>query len=207
MQGDGISGSDLSGLSRDIKAEAARIQRRAGKAAGSRKSGAGHPRGGTRRALAAALIALLVLIALPPFAWPLRGRVTSPFFFRQKPDSSAVLDLEFHRGLDIAAPSGTPVHATAPGLVFETGHSPDLGNYVRVRHLFGLTSTYGHLSRIDCARGQLVLLRGLNSLGAVGATGRATGPHLHFAIQAGGAFLPPRELLVFHSLRRGAIGF
>lgn len=160
-----------------------------------------------RRAAAFLLGLILVLTLLPPFAWPLRGRVTSGFFFRHSPTSSAILDLEFHRGLDIAAPAGTSVHPTAPGIVQETGRSPELGNYVRVRHLFGLTSTYGHLSRTDCSRGRLLLFRGLSSLGAVGATGRATGPHLHFALEAGGTFLPPRALLAFHSLRSGILGF
>jgi murein DD-endopeptidase MepM/ murein hydrolase activator NlpD len=159
------------------------------------------------RALAVLLLSLAVLVALPPLAWPIRGRVSSAFFFRHKPDSPLPLAIEFHRGLDIAAAAGTRVHASAPGLVIETGSSPDLGNYVRMRHLLGLTSLYAHLSRIDVAKGRLILFRGLPSLGAVGSTGRSTGPHLHFALESGGTRLPPRMLLVFHSLRRSIIGF
>lgn len=152
-------------------------------------------------------LAFALAVAIPPFTWPIRGRVTSAFFFRHKPDSNFPLAIEFHRGLDIAAAAGTEVHPAAPGLVVETGFSPDLGNFVRVRHLFGLTSVYGHLSRIDTAKGRLLILRGLQGIGAVGTTGRSTGPHLHFALQAGKLLLPPRALLCFHSLRRAIVGF
>jgi murein DD-endopeptidase MepM/ murein hydrolase activator NlpD len=160
-----------------------------------------------RRLAAALFLTLAFLVALPPYAWPIRGRVSSAFFFRHKPDSNLPLAFEFHGGLDIAAPTGTPIHASAPGFVTEVGSSPDLGNYLRVRHLFGLVTTYGHLSRIDVAPGRIILIRGLVSLGAVGATGRSTGPHLHFAIRAGRTQLPPRLLLAFHSLRRSILGF
>ena len=146
-------------------------------------------------------------MAIPPFAWPIRGRVSSAFFFRHKPGSAFPLAIEFHRGLDIAAAAGNPVRATAPGIVIESGHSPELGNYVRMRHLLGVTSLYGHLSRIDAAKGRLILFRSLSSLGAVGSTGRSTGPHLHFALQAGGLLLPPRVLLALHSARRAILGF
>jgi murein DD-endopeptidase MepM/ murein hydrolase activator NlpD len=203
MREDGRSDLGLGSLGRDIAADGDRIRRAAlpenGKKGGAARRG--------RRLATAFAVAFLVLIAVPPFTWPIRGRVTSPFFFRQKPDSGAILDLEFHRGLDIGAASGTNVRATAPGIVSETGTSPELGNFVKVRHLFGVTSTYGHLSRIDAHKGQLILARALSSLGAVGATGRATGPHLHFALQEGGAYLPPRAMLFFHSLRRGLLGF
>jgi murein DD-endopeptidase MepM/ murein hydrolase activator NlpD len=163
-----------------------------------------HPR---TRALAALLLAFAVLVTLPPFAWPIKGRVSSGFFIRHAPDSSRLLAIEMHRGIDIAAASGTPVHSTAPGIVVETGYSASLGNYVRVRHLLGITSTYGHLSRIDAPKGRLILLRGARSLGAVGTTGRSTGPHLHFAIEVGKLFLPPRPLLAFHDLRRHILHF
>jgi murein DD-endopeptidase MepM/ murein hydrolase activator NlpD len=159
------------------------------------------------RALAILALAFAVLVAIPPFAWPIRGRVTSALFFRHRPDSGAPLAFELHRGLDIAAASGTLVHAAAPGIVVETGSSPDLGEYVRVRHLLGIVSTYGHLSRVYAAKGRLILFRAVQPLGAVGSTGRSTGPHLHFALQAGKVLLPPRAFLFFHSLRRALVGF
>ncbi len=191
-------GAELARLSREVTADAERIRLRSGGKKAALVGG---------RALAVLALAFAVLVALPPFAWPIRGRVTSAFFFRQKPDSSLPLAIEFHHGLDIAAAAGTGVRAAAPGLVVETGSSPELGNYVRMSHLFGFTSLYGHLSRIDVAKGRLILFRALPSLGAVGSTGRSTGPHLHFALQAGRAQLPPRVLLFFHSVRRAVIGF
>ncbi|MDP3178079.1 MAG: M23 family metallopeptidase, partial [Spirochaetaceae bacterium] len=112
----------------------------------------------------------------------------------------------FHGGLDIAAPTGTKIRATAIGIVAEAGTSPDLGNYVVISHLFGISSVYGHLSRIEARKGSLAL-PGIGSIGAVGSTGRSTGPHLHFAIRSGSSGLPPRPLLVFHTMRRAILGF
>ena len=188
----------IGALGREIAADAARIRR---DSLGKKAVRVGS------RAAAFLVLAFAVLVALPPYAWPIRGRVTSAFFFRHKPDSSLPLAIEFHHGLDIAAPAGTEVHSSAPGIVIEAGYAPDLGNFVRIRHLFGVTSTYGHLSRIDTAPGRPILLRGLQGIGAVGSTGRSTGPHLHFALQAGKLLLPPRAVLFFHSLRRAIIGF
>jgi murein DD-endopeptidase MepM/ murein hydrolase activator NlpD len=159
------------------------------------------------KAVASLVLAFAVLVAVPPLTWPVRGPVSSGFFLRHAPDSNRLLAIEIHKGLDIAAAAGATVRATAPGIVVETGSSASLGNYVRVRHLLGLTSTYGHLSRVDVKKGHLILLRGIQSLGAVGSTGRSTGPHLHFAIEAGKTFLPPGPLLVFHSLRRALLRF
>ncbi|MBL8968432.1 MAG: M23 family metallopeptidase [Spirochaetaceae bacterium] len=198
--------TEAAALAREVAAEAARLRR----AAGSKEGPAGRwpfRRRLGRRLLACLLASALLLIALPPFLWPIRGRVTSPWFFRHKPDSANPLALEFHDGIDIAAPAGTPVLATAPGRVVETGFTAAAGNYVRVRHLLGLESYYCHLSAIDAVRGRLVLVPGLAPLGRVGSTGRSTGPHLHFEIQADGRSLPPRALLAPHDLRRALIGF
>jgi murein DD-endopeptidase MepM/ murein hydrolase activator NlpD len=137
----------------------------------------------------------------------MRGKVTSGFFFRHKPGSSSPFAIELHRGIDIAAPAGTPVRAAAPGIVAEAGWSADLGNYVRVRHLLGIDSLYGHLSRIDAKKGKLILLPGLSPVGAVGSTGRSTGPHLHFAFMSGGTPLPPGPFLFFHGIRSAILGF
>lgn len=198
MRGDGRPDLGLGALERDIASSAASIKSRA---TGKKVARIG---GGLVLSL---ILLFTVLVAAPPYAWPIRGRVTSGFFFRHKPDSSAILAIELHHGLDIAAATGTPVHACAPGMVIEAGTRADLGNYVRVRHLFGLVSTYGHLSRLDVAKGRLIVLRNLSSIGAVGSTGRSTGPHLHFALQAGKLLLPPRPMLVFHTIRIAAIGF
>lgn len=197
---------EAAALAREVAADAARLQR----LAGSRNSPAG--RGPLRRRLARKLALFLVaasllLVALPPFLWPIRGRVTSPWFFRHRPDNANPLALEFHDGIDIAAPAGTPVISTAPGRVMETGFTAAAGNFVRVRHLAGFESFYCHLQAIDTKKGRLILLPGLSPLGRLGSTGRSTGPHLHFELQAGGTSLPPRALLAPHDLRRALVGF
>ncbi len=197
---------EAAALAREVAVEAARLRRAAGSKVGP--AGSGPFRRRLARKLALYLVAsAFLLVALPPFLWPIRGRVTSPWFFRHRPDSANPLALEFHDGVDIAAPAGTPVLATAPGRVVETGFTAAAGNYVRVRHLLGLESYYCHLSSIDAIRGRLVLLPGLSPLGRVGSTGRSTGPHLHFEIQADGTSLPPRALLAPHDLRRALVGF
>jgi murein DD-endopeptidase MepM/ murein hydrolase activator NlpD len=153
------------------------------------------------------LVAALASVALPPFSWPIRGRITSGWAFRLKPDSHDFLDIEFHRGMDIAAPIGSLVLATAPGRVVATGSSPTAGNYVILRHLLGFESRYYHLEKIDVAQGRLILLPLISPIGNVGSTGRSTGPHLHFELEARGLALPPRLLLGFHSLRLWLLGF
>lgn len=193
--------AETAALLAEIKSDSKKIQKKALGKSGLKAFGLG------RKAAIALVAAFALMVAAPPFLWPIRGRVTSGFFFRHKPDSSAPLAFEFHRGVDIAAPSGTPVRATAPGVVIEAGYSPDLGNYVRVRHLFGVDSVYGHLSRVDVAKGRLLLLPGLSGIGAVGSTGRSTGAHLHFAFMRGGTVLPPGAFLFFHGIRRTIVGF
>jgi len=99
-----------------------------------------------------------------------------------------------HNGVDFAASSGTPVYATAAGVVKLAGDGGPCGNMVQVLHANGLVSAYCHLSRFASGihPGQHVESRQL--VGYVGQTGRATGPHLHFAIKRGAAFLDPLSL-------------
>ena len=105
-----------------------------------------------------------------------------------------------HNGVDYAAPEGTPVYAAAEGTVTWANESGASGNLVRVRHAaLGVETGYAHLSLIDEAvrPGRRVRLR--QRLGLVGSTGRSTGPHLHFSVQRGGAFIDPLSL---HGERR-----
>jgi murein DD-endopeptidase MepM/ murein hydrolase activator NlpD len=129
----------------------------------------------------------LAALRRPPARSPLR-------FLRPVPD--AVGDgfgprgNTFHPGLDLVSPRGRPVRAGAAGCV-EVAHR-DTGGYGRLvvlRHSLGMTSWYAHLSKVSVRRGQCVVAGAL--LGKVGATGRATGPHLHFELRRRGAAFDP----------------
>src|SRR3954468_7434927 len=96
----------------------------------------------------------------------------------------------FHPGLDLVAPFGAGVHAARSGCVVAAGWDPGgYGNLVVLRHSLGMTSWYAHLSRIAVRRGSCVGFGAL--LGTVGATGRASGPHLHFELRLRGAAVNP----------------
>jgi len=160
-----------------------------------------------RAALIVCGVLLIISILIPPFRFPVEGKISSGVFLRKRPESYFALDLEAHNGVDLAAPPGTPVVSSAAGVVVETGSSDTYGRYVRVRHLFGLETRYAHLSEIDTKEGALIILRTLQPVGKVGSTGRATGPHLHFEVRWLKAALPPRFFLLFHGLRKAVLGF
>ncbi len=124
------------------------------------------------------------------FDRPVNGPLSSPFglrrFFNGKPRRP-------HSGLDIAAPAGTPVRAPAAGVVTETGDYFFNGRTVFLDHGQGLVSMFCHLSRIRVRPGD-VLARG-QVLGEVGATGRVTGPHLHWTVSLNDARVDPALFL------------
>ncbi len=124
------------------------------------------------------------------FDRPVDGPLSSPFglrrFFNGKPRRP-------HSGLDIAAPAGTPVRAPAAGVVTETGDYFFNGRTVFLDHGQGLVSMFCHLSRIRVRPGD-VLARG-QVLGEVGATGRVTGPHLHWTVSLNDARVDPALFL------------
>ncbi len=99
-----------------------------------------------------------------------------------------------HSGLDLPAPTGTPVKAASPGYVAWTRQGRLYGNYVMVIHANGLATLYAHLSRIDVTPDQFVA-RG-DQIGAVGSTGLSTGPHLHFEARVNGIPANPLDYLI-----------
>jgi murein DD-endopeptidase MepM/ murein hydrolase activator NlpD len=101
--------------------------------------------------------------------------------------------VEYHKGQDIAAPTGTPINATADGVVVVAGWVKGYGNGIYIDHGNGITTRYGHLSRIDVVVGQTVKQGG--HLGLVGSTGRSTGPHLHYEVRVNGQPTSPLNYL------------
>lgn len=114
------------------------------------------------------------------------SRVTSGFATRFHP---ILQNWRAHNGVDYSAPVGTPVRSVAEGVVEFSGRQSGYGNVVQVRHAGGKSTLYAHLSRIDVALGQRVDQG--HVLGGVGATGWATGPHLHFEFRINGLVQDP----------------
>ena len=122
-----------------------------------------------------------------PSIWPVAGAIRGGFGMRRNPFGG--YSTEFHKGQDISAPYGSPVIATADGVVVIAGRLRGYGQVVYVDHGNGISTRYGHLSRIDVAPGQIIK-RGDN-LGLVGSTGRSTGPHLHYEVRLDGQATNP----------------
>src|SRR5262245_54764801 len=122
-----------------------------------------------------------------PRSWPLRGPVTREFLSQSR-DAAG-----FHPGIDIAAPTGTPVRAAAGGTVTFAGWDPEYGYLVVLDHGLGLETRYGHNSRLSVSLGDRVVRGQL--VAAVGSTGRSTASHLHFEIRKEGVAVDPRKYL------------
>ncbi|HUL72346.1 MAG TPA: M23 family metallopeptidase [Vicinamibacterales bacterium] len=125
-----------------------------------------------------------------PSIWPVAGWLSSGFGNRTDPFTGQP---DFHAGLDISADKGTPVRATADGVVESAGYNGNYGNCILITHGFGIATRFGHLSGYAVGIGQKVK-RG-DTIGYVGATGRATSSHLHYEILLNGQPINPLRLL------------
>jgi murein DD-endopeptidase MepM/ murein hydrolase activator NlpD len=125
-----------------------------------------------------------------PNLWPVNGRLMGSFGERADPFSG---EGEFHKGVDISAPTGTPVRVTADGVVTFAEWSGGYGRLVIVDHGGGIQTYYAHLSRFIAYVGQGV--RRADVVGEVGSTGRVTAPHLHYEVRVAGAPVNPYRYL------------
>ena len=128
----------------------------------------------------------LRLISSTPSIAPVRGIYTSTFGYRRDPITG---QRAYHSGVDISAPPGKPVKASADGVVTKTEQYGNLGRAVFIAHGFGVTTVYGHLSRINVTPGQRVD-RG-SIVGLVGNSGRSPGYHLPYEVQVNGQATNP----------------
>ncbi|HEY3381437.1 MAG TPA: M23 family metallopeptidase [Vicinamibacterales bacterium] len=130
------------------------------------------------------------LVNATPSIWPAHGALSATFGEREDPFNGG---LAVHTGIDISTDKGQPVYATADGTLASEGWSGDYGNMIVIDHGFGLVTRYAHLSGFAAKPGAHVD-RG-EVIGYVGATGRATGPHLHYELLVNGQLTNPLRLL------------
>jgi murein DD-endopeptidase MepM/ murein hydrolase activator NlpD len=127
-----------------------------------------------------------------PDMWPILGPITSGFGEREDP----ILGMgtgEFHKGVDIGARDGTPVHAPAPGRVVRVGWENGYGRVIYIDHGNGIVTLYGHLSGFNVTDGEEVVKGQV--IGFVGHSGRTTGSHLHYEVQIRGTAVNPHKYL------------
>jgi murein DD-endopeptidase MepM/ murein hydrolase activator NlpD len=125
-----------------------------------------------------------------PNLWPVEGHLIGAFGLRTDPFSG---EGAMHMGVDIGAPTGTPVRATADGIVIYAQVESGYGKLIRVDHGNGMQTYYAHLSKFYVNVGQDV--RRGEVIGEVGSTGRVTAPHLHYEVRMGGAPMNPGHFL------------
>ena len=121
-----------------------------------------------------------------PTIWPVHGRLASGYQWRRDPITGG---RQFHSGIDVAAPRGTPILAAADGVVKEARRMGGYGNCVVIDHGNGLETLYAHMSRMHVKPGDPVGRADL--IGEVGSTGRSVGPHLHYEIHENGVKVNP----------------
>lgn len=131
------------------------------------------------------------ILASTPAIRPTKGWVTSGFGYRTSPFTGQRV---FHKALDIATQEGTPVVASADGIVTHAGSKGLLGKVIIIDHGHGMVTRYGHLSKTEKRSGEAVK-RG-DVIGLVGTTGRTTGPHLHYEVHLNGMPVNPNRYIL-----------
>jgi len=129
--------------------------------------------------------------AMAPSRWPTkhsRAKISSRYGNRRDPFTKR---LRHHDGIDFSAPYGTNVLATGSGKVVKAGWNRYLGNMVEIQHQNGLTTLYGHMSKLTVSKGQTVTIG--QTIGKVGSTGRSTGAHIHYEIRKNGRHINPSK--------------
>ena len=127
-----------------------------------------------------------------PTQWAHLGKINNEFGFRRNPFGGRAY--EFHPGMDIDGERGQEVKAPANGTVIKAGWTGGYGNMVEIDHGNGLTTRYGHMSKIETSVGDTIERGDL--IGLIGSTGRSTGPHLHFELRLNEKSINPRHFLV-----------
>jgi murein DD-endopeptidase MepM/ murein hydrolase activator NlpD len=125
-----------------------------------------------------------------PSGSPVEGWISSKFDFRFSPFTGRLV---FHEGLDIAAPFGSPVRASAKGIVIFSGYKQGYGYLVTIDHGYGFVTRYGHNSRLTVREGDFVQ-RG-ERIALVGSTGHSTGPHVHYEVLINGIPVNPLNFM------------
>ena len=126
-----------------------------------------------------------------PNVWPHIGKINNEFGFRRNPFGGRAY--EFHPGMDIDGERGEQVLAPAGGIVIKASYTGGYGNMIEIDHGNGISTRYGHLSRIEVSVGDSVSRGAL--IGLIGSTGRSTGPHLHYELRLNSRSINPRHFL------------
>ena len=125
-----------------------------------------------------------------PFGKPVSSGISSRYGYRKNPFSEA---REFHGGIDFRGETGDEVVATADGVVDKAKRAKGYGKHIVVKHKKGYKTLYGHLSKIEVAKGQRVTAG--EKIGEIGSTGRSSGPHLHYEITKHGRRINPDKYI------------
>jgi murein DD-endopeptidase MepM/ murein hydrolase activator NlpD len=130
-------------------------------------------------------------LASKPTIMPTKGYISSPFGWRDDPFTGK---RAFHQGLDIATYKGNPIYATADGVVIQARYDKIGGNTIKIKHMFGFTTVYCHMSKFLVKVGQKV--KRWDTIGLVGNTGKARGPHVHYEVHLNGKVVNPYNYIL-----------